>query len=201
MLAYILYLMFCLFMHGIWDNKTEQRIVFAVVVAGAFFSVADLLYSLKSIKIQRIKDKRDLLAIAIKAITEGSESIHRLRNECITSNRSLNDENMPSGISADEISKVLTGLEHEIARLEEEKNAQSIVGNVLMLLGTLLFFILATMEFAGDILASVNYYSTVLAFVFVVLNFYIKQVYASNAQDDLDDMKVRYLKGEKIFDS
>lgn len=215
--AYILFLFYSLVMYHSWDETTSHRIIIAIVVAGTCFSVAELFFTIRDIKnAQRIK-LQELYAMSIKAIKDLSEKGKSLllEREILLRERYLDvcktdirrkeedyriyeEEKEKKKESELRCQKTISNLEEEIKTIDKNENSDSILGNIFMVIGILLFFVLMTFDVSVSLNSNVCNYLTILAFVFLVSNYYIKQLYIVNMEDTLAETRKKCLMGEKF---
>ena len=203
LLAYTVFTVYSLFAYRSWDGTTAQRVIHAITITGAFFSIAELFYTLQEIKARHYAYSQELLAISIKAIKDISEEVDANRKELLimqmckkTDDRCHTERKTPKAI--EEYQDLLERMEKSVTELEKQKYQESITGNIFMIVGMLLFFILITTDIstffsktAGDLL-------TIAAFSIVMITYYIKQVCFINSNEELGEMKYKVLMGEKF---
>jgi 5-bromo-4-chloroindolyl phosphate hydrolysis protein len=68
LLAYILFLLCSLFLYPIWNYHFASTIIAAISISGAFISLAELFYTIQSLKNQSIVQPCELLKLSIKAM-------------------------------------------------------------------------------------------------------------------------------------
>ncbi len=78
-----------------------------------------------------------------------------------------------------------------IDKMKKEISHSSIPGNSLMIVGILLFLLIMTFE-KTDMIISVSPYLTIMAFALVMINYFVKQVYAANNPLDIDALREKY---------
>ena len=197
LLAYVLFLVCCLLIYPVWDSTTAQSIIAGIAIAGACFSLADLFYCIQDMKNASVVKQQELFLMTIKVIRDGEERVQSLRS------RSYASKSAESQPEAEEFVKgkdIIERLEKTIAEMESKTNEISLWGNVFMIIGVLLFFLIITFDSMLIISVDVSNYCTIIAFLLVVINFYIKQLYSANVQYTLDETRKNCLKGEKFYD-
>ena len=70
LLAYILFLITSLFLYPFWDNSFAAKMIAAISVSGAVFSLAELCYTIQSLKNDKLQQSCELLKLSIKAMKE-----------------------------------------------------------------------------------------------------------------------------------
>lgn len=202
LLAYTAFTVYSLFAYKSWDSETAQRVIHAIVITGAFFSVAELFYTLHEIKARRYAYGQELLAISIKAINDLSEEIDTIREQkrIIQNYDALNsvdtEKKMPKSIK--EYQDLIGRMKESVTKLGKQKSEESIAGNIFMVVGTLLFFILITTDISFFFSKTIGDLLTIAAFAIVMITYYIKQVYFINFNEELGEIKYKVLMGEKF---
>lgn len=202
LLAYVLFLACCLVIYPFWDTNTAQCMIAGIAIAGACFSLADLFYCIQEMKSTSIAKKQELFLMTIKVIRDGEQRVKDLRS--FTDKLHQNDENSinkgKETIDFEKGKDIIERLEQAIDEMEPQIKQPSIAGNIFMVLGVLLFFMAVAFDSLFAISADISNYCTILAFLLVVINFYIKQVYSANIQYSLDETRKSCLKGEHFYE-
>lgn len=197
LLAYVLFLACCLLMYPLWDPHTAQSIIAGIAIAGACFSFADLFYCIQEVKNSSITKKQELFLMTIKVIKDGEDRLRYLRSS--TNNQPGNTIKQET-YNSEKGKDIIHRLEKAIDEMESKINQPSIAGNTFMVLGVLLFFVTVSFDSLFLISTDICNYCTIIAFLLVVINFYIKQVYSANIQYNLDETKKNCLKGERFYE-
>lgn len=202
LLAYTVFTIYSLFAYKSWDSETAQRVIHAIVITGAFFSVAELFYTLHEIKAKHYAYSQELLAISIKAIKDLSEEVdtkrelYRVIQNCGTLDSADTKKKMPKSI--EEYQNLIGRMKESVAELDKQKSEESIAGNIFMVVGTLLFFILITTDISFFFSKAIGDILTIAAFSVVMITYYIKQVCFINFNEELGEMKYKVLMGESL---
>lgn len=201
LLAYTIFTIYSLFAYCLWDRETSERIINAIVITGALFSVAELFYTLHEIKARRYAYAQELLAISVKAIRDLSEEIdfkknkiRKMQNFCVSEQAFLQND-APKTI--EEYRDLVENLKKTVMGLEKRKSEESIVGNIFMMVGMLAFFILITTDISSFFSKAVGDSLTIAAFSIVMITYYIKQICTINSNEELGKMKYEVLMGEQ----
>ena len=145
-----------------------------------------------------VAKQQELYLMTIKVIRDGEERVKTLRSKVNTIK--------PADVQAENADvfekgkDVIERLEKAITEMEPKTKETSIWGNVFMVIGVLLFFLIITFDSMLVISVDISNYCTIIAFLLVVINFYIKQLYSANVQYTLDETRKNCLKGEKFYD-
>lgn len=198
LLAYVLFLVCCLLIYPVWDSATAQSIITGIAIAGACFSLADLFYCIQDMKNASVAKQQELYLMTIKVIRDGEERVKSLRLKVNTIKPA--DVQVENAEVFEKGKDVIERLEKAITEMEPKTKETSIWGNVFMVIGVLLFFLIITFDSMLVISVDISNYCTIIAFLLVVINFYIKQLYSANVQYTLDETRKNCLKGEKFYD-
>ncbi len=202
LLAYTIFTIYSLFAYKSWDEWTSQRIIHAIVITGALFSVAELFYTLHEIKVRHYAYSQELLAISIKAIRDLSEEVDFQENRVrraqnyFASNPNYHENDIPKTI--EEYQDLIENLKETVEKLGKQKSEESIIGNIIMVIGMLAFFILVTTDISSVFSQTMGDLLTIAAFSVVMITYYIKQVCFINSNEELGEMKYKVLMGEKL---
>lgn len=202
LLAYTIFTIYSLFAYKSWDKETAQRIIHAVVITGAIFSIAELFYTLHEIKIRHYAYTQELLAISIKAIKDLCEDIDTKHKKIyIAQNHSTNgsvccDKDIPK--TSEEYQALIERMKKSVEELDKQKSGESIAGNIFMAVGMLSFFILMTTDISSFFSKTMGDLLTIGAFAVVMITYYIKQVCIINSNEELGERKYKVLMGEKF---
>jgi hypothetical protein len=87
--------------------------------------------------------------------------------------------------------KTINDIQSGIDEMKQKISTNSIPGNVLMVIGILLFLLIITLE-NTEIVITISPYLTIAAFALVMINYFVKQVYAANNSLDIDSLREKY---------
>ena len=87
--------------------------------------------------------------------------------------------------------KTINDIQSGIDEMKQKISTNSIPGNVLMVVGILLFLLIMTLE-NTEIIITISPYLTIEAFALVMINYFVKQVYAANNTLDIDSLREKY---------
>lgn len=217
LLAYILFLITSLFLYPFWDNSFATKMIAAISVSGAVFSLAELCYTIQSLKNDKLQQSCELLKLSIKAmkelLLERKKNIDELTNRInlqyvtrgnlpeqekavIENNHNQFKElilNETAKYEADysKTQKTIENIQDGIDAMKKKISDTSIPGNVLMVLGILLFLIFITLN-SSSAIELLSPYLTIAAFALLMINYFVKQVYASNMKIDIEALKEQY---------
>lgn len=217
LLAYILFLILSLFLYPIWENSFASKMIAAITVSGAVFSIAELCYTIRSLKNDKLQQSCDLLELSIKAMNdlllERKKSIGEMEDRItlqfvtreglpeqerafIEQNHNRYKEmiiNENKKYEADYVKtqKTIEDIQKGVDSMKKKISDKSIAGNVLMVLGILLFLIIMTLNSATFIEKLIPYL-TIFAFAVLMINYLVKQFYISNMKIDVEALKKQY---------
>ena len=217
LLAYILFLLCSLFLYPLWNHHFASTIIAAISISGAFFSLAELFYTIQSLKNQSIVQSCELLKLSIKAmnnlLTERKRMIDNTAKEICPHWEPRDDlpENEKKELKLqiekqkeyikksyteyendyERTQKTINDIQSGIDEMKQKISTNSIPGNVLMVVGILLFLLIMTLE-NTEIIITISPYLTIAAFALVMINYFVKQVYAANNTLDIDSLREKY---------
>lgn len=87
--------------------------------------------------------------------------------------------------------KTITNIQKGIDSMKSKISETSIAGNVLMVLGILLFLIIITLN-SFTFVESLSPYLTITAFALLMINYLVKQFYITNMKIDIEALREKY---------
>ena len=217
LLSYVLFLICALFLYPFWSQAFAHKMIAAISVSGALISLAELCYTIRSIKNERLHQSCELLRLSVKAIKELLQERKRMVDEidkkiCVhfTSKENISEqekemllqkysEQMDFAANAKEkyqtdyenAQTTITNIQNGISTMKEKASKTSISGNIFMVFGILSFLIITSLDNTG-FLTMLSPYLTILAFALLMVNYFVKQICSSNNKIDLDALREQY---------
>ena len=217
LLAYILFLICALFLYPSWNNHFASTIIAAVSISGAFFSLAELFYTIQKLKNEKINQSCELLRLSIKAMNnllderkkmldamskemcphwEPRDDLSETEKKELKTRIERQTEYVKNAYAEyenkyEDTQKTIKEIQSGIDKMKQKISNNSVPGNILMVIGILLFLLIMTFENTEMIIA-VSPYLTIAAFALVMINYFVKQVYSANNTLDIDALREKY---------
>lgn len=217
LLSYTLFLLCAIFLYPIWEKSFAQKMIAAISISGALFSLAELCYTIRSLKNDKIQQSCELLRLSIKAMNDLLAERKRLLDEM--TNRANLQYVLRKGSSEQEnpflvksqsqykevvaietakyeddyikTQKTIKNIQEGIDSMKNKISETSIAGNILMVLGILVFLIIITLN-SFAFIELLSPYLTIAAFALLMINYLVKQFYLSNMKIDIEALKEKY---------
>lgn len=208
MLSYIIFLLVSLLARIIFKWDGVGNIARAATIAGCFFAFSDLanwycsylnyyINSLREIMNYVTQTEKIILDTTLYKIKESDDVVasiasyrdkHENFEEFLGYFRETSiEENRHKEESQQRLAELEEG-KNEIEKHLKPVNVMKTIELVLITLGFIVFFMIIVFEKIDNILIAYQDFATIIAFIIIMLNYFLKDVIETNLKQELDDM-------------
>lgn len=209
MISYMIFLALSILANLLFDWQGLDRIAMAATIAGFFFAISDyfgwkasflsnafkryrsltdLLLEYTNVNIETLDTQNKILSNAIDVFSPHKDEIEDINLWICDAVKTI-DKNDKNKTQAQKTISTVDDLYLKINKGFEHGKKTTKIETIFVILGFVSFFMVVAFDYLGFIITPYQSFATIGAFILIMLNYYLKDVYEEKKNREIDELE------------